>query len=92
MQDFIFEEEEQQLSFTTISSMVRVLNSELLKNPTLANDLLLFLKERNIEVPVSSHNDLNLRVPVSYGAKKPSEQIHKLKRAFEGVNTIEKIL
>ena len=92
MKDFIFEEEEQELSFSTIRAMVRVLNSELPKNPSLANDLLQFLEERNIEILVSSKEELNKRASVSSGTNKSSEQIYKLKRAFEGVNTTENIL
>ena len=92
MQDFIFEEEQQKLSFTTIRSMVRVLNSELLKNPSLASDLLQFLKDRNIDIPDPIKMELNKQSAVSSETKKSTEQIYKLKRAFEGVNVTENIL
>ena len=91
MQDFMYQEE-QILSFSTIRAMVRVLNSELLKNSSLANDLFLFLKERNIEIPASTEDRRSNQPPISYGTNKSPEQIYKLKKAFEGVKTTESIL
>ena len=92
MQDYLLQDAEQQLSFSTIRTMIRVLNIELLKNPSLGNDLLLFLEERNIEIPVLSKEELNKQAPVSYEANKSPDKLLKLKRAFEGLNTIENIL
>ena len=91
MQDFTFDEE-QTLSFTTIRAMVNVLNSELLKNPSLANDLLLFLNERDIEIPVLSVDKSNKNISAQYKTKRSSQKIHKLKRAFEGATSVENIL
>jgi len=83
---------EQRLTLTTINSMVRLLNDELRKNPSLANDLFLFLKERNINVPILTQKELSELIPVTYANRNEAEQIHRLKGAFEDVNSIENIL
>jgi len=83
---------EQRLTLSTINGMVRVLNDALRKDPSLANDLFLFLKERNIEVPTLTQKELSELIPVSYKKKNSTDQIHRLKGAFEDVNSIENIL
>ena len=91
MQD-INQAKEQRLTLSTINSMVRVLNEALRVDPSLANDLFLFLKERNIHVPILTQKELSELIPVSYTQRNPAEQIHRLKGAFEGINSIENIL
>lgn len=83
---------EQRLTLSTISSMMRVLNDAIRKDPSLANDLFIFLKERNIHVPTLTQKELSELIPVSYTKKNSTEQIQKLKKAFEDVNAIENIL
>lgn len=91
MQDSYYNDEEK-LSITTISAMVRALNSEMLKNPSLANELLQFLRDRNIEVPTQINDKTDKNAPITYNTKKPSEKLNKLRRAFEGVDLTENIL
>lgn len=83
---------EQRLTPSTISSMIRVLNDALRKDPSLANDLFLFLKEKSIDVPTLSQQELKELIPVSFKKRNSTEQIHRLKRAFENVEAIENIL
>jgi len=83
---------EQRLTLSTINSMVRVLSEALRNNPSLANDLFLFLSERNIQVPVLTQKELSELIPVTYTKRNAAEQIHRLKGAFEDVNSIENIL
>lgn len=83
---------EQRLTLSTINSMMRVLNDSLRNNPSLANDLYLFLKQRNIEVPELSQKQLSELIPVTYKKKNSADQIHRLRGTLEGINNIENIL
>lgn len=83
---------EQRLTLSTINTMVRVLNDALRNDPSLANDLFLFLKEKNIHVPTLTQKELSELIPVSYTTRNPTEQIHRLKGAFEDINSVENIL
>jgi len=82
----------ERLTISTISSMIRVLNDALKTDPSLGNDLLLFLKEKNIHVPTLSQQELSELIPVSYKKKNSKEQLQKLQNAFEKVDDIEHIL
>ncbi len=83
----------QRLTPSTLNTMMRVLNEALKKDPSLAYDLFLFLKEKNIHVPTLSQKELSELIPVSFTNRKNStEQIHKLRKAFEDVNSIDNIL
>jgi len=84
--------EKERLTISTINSMMRVLSDALKKDPSLGNDLLLFLKEKNIHVPTLSQQELSNLIPVSYKKKNSKEQIQKLQKAFENVDHIEHIL
>lgn len=84
--------EKERLTISTINSMIRVLSDALRKDPSLGNDLLLFLQEKNIHVPTLSQQELSELIPVSYNNKNSKQQMEKLQKAFEKVNDIEHIL
>jgi len=79
--------QEQRLTPSTINSMLRVLNDGLRNDPSLANDLFQFLTKRNLSIPILSKEELSNLIPVSFTYKNSSEQVHKLKGAFEDVNS-----
>ena len=83
---------EQTVSLTAIGEMVKVLKKELQNNPTLANELLAFLKDRNIDIPTLNSEQTNRKAPIRYGGKHSDEKINKLKSSFEGIHSIENIL
>lgn len=84
--------EEQHVTNSTINTMLDVLNNKLKKDNILANELLSFLSEHNIEIPTLSSNDLKNLIPVSYKHKNQAHQIGKLKTSFEGIETTEFVL
>ena len=82
----------QPANFSTINSLVRILNYELQNNPLLYNELLQFLNDKKIHVPALSQKDLSELIPVSYANKNNTKQMHKLKGAFEGVEAVENLI
>ena len=85
------QKQENRLTLFTINSMVEILNREIRKNPDLANDLLNFLEERNINVIETSQKKFNKTIPVSFSKKKSEKDIQKLKSIFEDIDTFVKI-
>ena len=79
-------------SKSTINTIVRVLKSELLKNPLLVNDLLTFLKHKGIKTPTNEDDIEKVCDPINYNTKESENKIQKLKNSFEGIDSIENIL
>jgi hypothetical protein len=83
---------EQPMSRNTIDSMVSVINQTLKTDMTLANDLLLFLEERGIQVPAIAPGDLHPLLVAEYAHKPENGKIERLRGIFEGVDTKESVL
>jgi hypothetical protein len=79
-------------SLSTVNSMMRVLNEEVRKDSNLAFDLLLFLQERHIEVPILSNDEIKNHIPVSFKHQNSSEANKRIQLAFEGISLKEDIL
>ncbi len=80
------------VNFSTINSIMRVLNNALQNNPLLANELLQFLEDKNINVPTLSQKELSDLIPVSYNNKNSTKQMQKLKWSFEGTCVIDNLI
>ena len=85
------QKQEKRLTLFTINSMVEILNAEVRKNPELANDLLNFLEEHNINVIETSQKKFNRTIPVSFSERKSGRNLENLKSIFEDIGTLEKI-
>ncbi len=80
------------LTASAVNSMIRVLNEEVRKDSNLAFDLLLFLQERHIEVPILSDEELSNLIPVSFKYQNSKESKKRIQHAFEGFSSNEDIL
>jgi len=85
------QKQENRLTLFTINSMMEILNDEIRKNPELANDLLNFLEERNINIIETSQRKFDKTIPVSFSKRQSEKDIQKLKTIFEDVDTSVKI-
>ncbi len=80
------------LTPSIVNSMIRVLNEEVKKDANLAYDLLLFLQERNIEVPIPSNDEMGNLIPVSFKHQNSSGYNTRIQHAFEGISSNDEIL
>ena len=80
------------LTNSTIKSMLNTLSNVLKSDATLANDLLIFLNEREVDIPILSDAKLRQLIPVSYNQKNSAHNISQLRNSFEAIGTIEFIL
>ncbi len=85
------QKQENRLTLFTINLMMEILNDEIRKNPELANDLLNFLEERNINIIETSQRKFDKTIPVSFSKRQSEKDIQKLKTIFEDVDTSVKI-
>lgn len=83
---------EQHLSRASINKIMEALHESLKTDLNLANDLLGFLKERNIKIPSLSLEELNKILPVSFDSRKDNKQITRLKSSFEDINDAENLI
>lgn len=83
---------QQHLSRASINKIMETLHNSLKTDLNLANDLLEFLKERNINIPSLSLDELNELIPVSFKNQKNDQQITKLKKTFEDINDLENLM
>lgn len=83
---------EQHLSRASVNKIMEALHEALISDMDLANDLLEFLKDRNIKIPSLSVDELNKLIPVSFDNQKDDKQIKKLRRSFEDINDSENLI
>ncbi len=82
----------QTLTYATVNKMVRILHEQVRKDSELANNLLQFMKQHHIEVPILSNEENQGLIPVSFTQKKSSDQFRRLRNAFDGIEAVEQIL
>lgn len=83
---------EQHISRASINKIMSVLHDSLKNDLSLAQDLLSFLKDRNISIPSLTKEELSELIPVSFKNKNSGEQIDKLRNSFEDIHGGEHIL
>lgn len=76
----------------TVHTMVKILNDAVKKDSNLAFDLLLFLQERHIEVPVLTSEELSQLIPVSFKKQHSKEHYNHIQRAFEDISSKEDLI
>lgn len=84
--------DKQGVTNSTIKSMIEILAEQLKKDNQLANELLSFLHQHNVDVPVLGSSELKNLIPVSYTQKNAHVQMRKVKKSFEGIETAEYLL
>lgn len=82
----------QTLTHPTVNNMLRILTERVHKDAALANDLLHFLNEHSISVPMRSDEELEALIPVSFTQKNSNNQYRRLRSAFDGIEAVEQIL
>ncbi len=83
---------EQQLSRSRIEAIVSTLNQTLKTDMNLAQDLLLFLQERGIQIPSIGTGSMQPILNASYDHKLPHGQADRLRGMFDDLGTRENIL
>jgi hypothetical protein len=84
--------EGKRLTISTVRAMIKMLNNALVENHSLAKDIFLFLKNKNIDIPIINKTPLDKLVTKRYTAYKSDKTNFKLKNAFEGVSSFESIM
>lgn len=79
-------------SRASVNKIMEALHDALKTDINLAGELITFLKERNINIPSLSNEELNKILPVSFKNKKSNKGIKELKKSFEEINNAEHIL
>jgi aspartokinase len=80
------------LTHPTVNNMIQILGEKVHKDAALADDLLHFLNEHGINVPMRSDADLEVLIPVSFTQKNTNDQFRRLRNAFDGIGAIEQLL
>ncbi len=76
----------------TVHTMVKILNDAVKKDSNLAFDLLLFLQERHIEIPLLTSEELDQLIPVSFKNQNSKDHYNQIQHAFEGIASKEDII
>ncbi len=83
---------EPKISKALLNAMMQTLNESLKKDYSLANDLMRFMTERNIEIPTNVLGEMDKDLPVSFSKRNPDDQISRLKHSFRDIDLKENIL